>query len=230
MSRDVSVRASGRVVWRLITAGGINPGMKSVYPSPAEVLDDLGDKVVLGFAVMTARTRDDLRVYRSTFPGWSAAATDRGLLAFAHDRAWAHVVEIFDDAPNIFFVDKPPTREVFVGTRYRLRIKKHDIDGRVSTYPTPGALAFMDQGQLTFDGLEEVRLVAGYRWDPELREIGAPVISLRDGYTNIIWTHELDEPADPGIVSVTPILPTMSPQLPVVEFESDDGAEGVDEP
>ncbi|MGH3693438.1 MAG: hypothetical protein ACRDRX_05490 [Pseudonocardiaceae bacterium] len=54
--------------------------MKSSYPLAEQVLEDLGDKVVQGLALMVAQTRDDLRVYRRTFPSWVADSTDRGLL------------------------------------------------------------------------------------------------------------------------------------------------------
>jgi hypothetical protein len=54
--------------------------MKSSYPSAEQVLEDLGDKVVQDLALMVAQTRDDLQVYRRTFPSWVADSTDRGLL------------------------------------------------------------------------------------------------------------------------------------------------------
>lgn len=102
--------------------------MKSSHPSATEVLDDLGDKVAKGLALMVAQTRDDLRVYRRTFPLRVADSTDRGLLNWCHDRAWTHAMRIF----------------------------------------------------------------AGYRWDPELREVGAAVISLRDGADHLVCTHPRD--------------------------------------
>jgi len=116
---------------------------------------------------MVARPRQDLDVYRRTFPSWVADSTDRGLLNWCHDRTWAHATRIFDGVAGVSFIDSPPTREFYVGTRYRLRVKKHDIEGRVSTCLTQGALGFLEQEPATFDGLEEVRLIAGYRWDPK---------------------------------------------------------------
>jgi hypothetical protein len=196
--------------------------MKSSYPSAEHVLEDLGDKVVQGLALMEAQTRDDLRVYRRTFPSWVADSTDRGLLNWSHDRAWTHVMRIFDLIPEVSFVDQPPTRELYVGTRYRLRVKKHDIEGRVSTYLTQGALDFLEQEPATLDGLEEVRLIAGYRWDAELREVGAAVISLRNGSDHLVWMHELDEPADGAVASTMPILPSTEPHTPEIRLTSDD--------
>ncbi|MGH3754004.1 MAG: hypothetical protein ACRDRP_15165 [Pseudonocardiaceae bacterium] len=173
--------------------------MKSEHQSAEQVLDDLGGKVTQGLALMVARTRADLDVYRRTFPEWVADSTDRGLLNWCHDRAWVHAVRIFDGMSEVSFVDQPPTRELYVGTRYRLRVKKHDIEGGVSTFLTQGALDFLEQQPATLDGLEEIRLIAGYRWDPGLRE--------------------LDEPA--GAVT-TPILPPTQPRAPELGMASDD--------
>jgi len=191
--------------------------MKSEYPSAEQVIDDLGDKVAQGLAIMVARTRADLALYRQTFPRWVADSTDRGLLSWCHDRAWAHAVAIFDLVREVSFVDRPPTRELYVGIRYRLRVKKHDIDGAIATFLTQGALDFLEQEPATLDGLEEVRLIAGYGWDPELREIGAAVISLRDGHNKVIWMHELDEPTGGVTGTTTPILPPTVPRPPRIE-------------
>jgi hypothetical protein len=206
--------------------------MKSGYPSEDQVLDDLGDKAVQGLALMVARTRQDLDVYRRTFPSWVADSTDRGLLNWCHDRAWAHATRVFDGVAEVSFVDSPPTRELYVGTRYRLRVKKHDIEGRVSTYLTQGALDFLEQEPTTLDGLEEVRLIAGYRWDPELRVIGAAVLSLRDGRDELVWMRELAEPAGGVGAATTPILPPTEPRAPqiglVSDEERDDRREGTE--
>jgi hypothetical protein len=208
--------------------------MKSGYPSEETVISDLGDKVTSGLAVMVAQTRSDLSVYRRTFPGWVAGSTDRGLLNWCHDRSWAHLQRIFEGVADVSFVDSPPLREMYVGTRYRMRMKKHDVEDRVSTYQTQGALAFLEQEiQGALDGLEEVRLIAGYRWDNELRQIGEPVISLRDG-TEVIWAHVLAEP-DGALVSETiPIAPPSGPRAPTIDMPGlearPEATPGADEP
>jgi len=199
---------------------GIFSGMKSGYPSREDVLADLGDKVAEGIVLAVAQTRSDLRVYRRVFPGWVADATDRGLLSWCHDRAWSHLAAAFDEVHEVSFVDQPPLREMYVGTRYRMRFKKHGLDDELATYPTQTALAFLEQGACTLDGLDEVHLVAGYRWDPVLREVGAGVISLRDGKQNVIWTHVLAEPAG-NVVPVTPILPVAGPQAPLIDMPAE---------
>jgi hypothetical protein len=190
--------------------------MNSGYPSAEDVTTDLGDKVMSSLAVVVAQTRADLTVYRRTFPLWASQGTDRGLLSWCHDRAWAHLSRLFDDLDRVSFVDRPPLREMYVGTRYRMRWKKHDLEDRVSTYPTQTALGFLEQDLATLDGLEEVRLVAGYRWDPVLREIGTGILTLRDGNENIVWSHVLDEPVDGSVTEVTPIVPTGGPTAPQI--------------
>jgi len=196
--------------------------MESGYPSAESVLDELGDKVVEAVALATVQVRDDLRVYQATFPQWAADHTDRGLLNIAHDRAWAHMTRLLDDVPGVTLDDRIPTREIYVGSKYRARWKKHDDEGVISTYPTQTALLFMEQDQqATLDGLEEVRLCFGYLWDEVLREIGAPVISLRDG-ERLIWIERLEEPADPAIVHATPIVPPPGPVPPTVSLRRHD--------
>lgn len=109
------------------------------------------------------------------------------------------------------FVDSGPTREILVDDTYRLRIKRHDAHGRVTSYPTATANAFFEQLslELQLDGGSEVRLVAGYRWMPEAREIGAAVLSYRDGVENLVWMVELPEPSQG-----TPAVPIAGPSVP----------------
>ncbi|MCW2541551.1 MAG: hypothetical protein JWN95_3276 [Frankiales bacterium] len=81
----------------------------------------------------------------------------------------------------------------------------------------------------TLDGLDEVRLIAGYRWDAELRELGPAVISLRSGPDKIVWTEILDEPVDGTVVSAVPIVPAGGPRAPEIRLVSDDESRGRDE-
>ena len=100
----------------------------------------------------------------------------------------------------------------------RVRIKRHDKKGRVSTYPTQAALEFLSQPpeQLVLDGLAEVPLIAGYQWNSTTHEIDPAVLSLRDGSDNVLWMIELPEPADD--VSVEPITTPKAPEWPTIEF------------
>ncbi|MGH9211145.1 MAG: hypothetical protein ACRD2C_10730 [Acidimicrobiales bacterium] len=105
------------------------------------------------------------------------------------------------------------TREVIVRSRYRIRLKRHHLAGSVSSYPTQTALDFYEEPvvvQLSLDGLDEVRLVAGYEWDPELRAVGRAVLSLRESRERYVWMEEL-----PGSgASPTSIVRPDAPQTP----------------
>lgn len=207
---------------------GIKTGMTSGYPSEHLVIADLGDKVVDGFAAAVTATRQDLLTYRGAHPGWVADHSERGLANWLHDRLWANVTRVLDGIADVSFVDVGPTREIYVGHRYRLRVKRHGLSGAITTYPTQTALAFMVQDQLALDGLDEVRLCMGYLWDPDLRDASAAVLSLRDGQDEIVWLVELPEAA--GGAGIRPLLPIVDgPELPGIDLgDETDRAEGAD--
>jgi hypothetical protein len=196
--------------------------MKSSSLSVDVVVQDLGDKVIDGLALMVAQTREDLRIYRLTFPSWVADSSDRGILNWCHDRMWAHATRIFDAVDGVALADRPPLREISVGTKYRLRVKKHDLEGRVSTYLTQGALAFLEQQPATLEGMEEVRLIAGYRWLADETTLGSAVISLRDGVNRPIWMHDLAEPQAGLVVTAIPILAPTQPRRPEIGLVGDE--------
>jgi len=186
-------------------------------PEPDVVLHVLGDKVVHGLSRSVALGRQDLAEYRSAHPGWVADACERGLANWIHDRVWAHLLVQVEGIDEVSIVDREPTREVYVGTMYRVRVKRHHTDGLVNTYPTQTALDFLGQGgTLPIPTLEEINLIAGYEWDREERAMGAPLLSLRNGRTNIIWSVELPEVGEQGDggVVVRPTVP--GPTGPVI--------------
>lgn len=192
--------------------------MNSVYPSAQQVVDSLGDKVVEALSLAVVGARDDLSRYRRAFPDFVAGHSDRGLLNWVHDRMWVHLRSQLDDVAGVSFVDRGPLRELWVGTNFRCRLKKHDAAGMVRTYPTAAALDFMTQRlQPALDGLEDIPLCAGYIWDPAERDVGPAVLSLRDGLDNVIWLHQLAEPsAAGGDATVNPIVPPTTPERPAV--------------
>jgi hypothetical protein len=65
----------------------------------------------------------------------------------------------------------------------------------------------------------EVRLAAGYLWNPETRSIGDAVISMRDGVDNIVWSVVIGLEPGTGAVAIRP-MPT-GPVPPVVDVASD---------
>ncbi|WP_411149611.1 hypothetical protein [Streptomyces sp. A30] len=194
--------------------------MKS-YPDPDGVLSGLGDKVVSGLARAVAKTRRDLAAYRETHSSWVSDSSERGLANWIHDRLWANLCAEFDAQPGVALSDREPTREITVGVNYRLRVKRHRIDGKVSSYATQTALEFYAQGaQQAFPGFEEIRLIAGYDWDADTRSMGDAVLSLRDGEEEVVWLITLPE-AGAGTVGVPaqPIRPTgPEPALPTIDL------------
>jgi len=199
--------------------------MKS-YPTPDQVLADLGDKVTEALSGSVLLARDDLLDYRNARPAWVAEHTERGLASWIHDRQWYHLVAMLSEIPGVSLRDAEPVREIYVGLNYHIRVKRHHWDGRVSTYPTQGALDFMAQPpeQEALDGLHEIHLLAGYFWDRDIRDITAPVLSLRDGVDRTLWLIELPPPdrgqgtgTDTLPISPSPTPPTILPSRHPVE-------------
>jgi hypothetical protein len=160
-------------------------------------------------------------------PGWFPMMHSRCLSNLIHDRIWARLVAGIESDPSAVAVEYGATREIAVGLNFRLRIKRHHIGDKISTYPTRTALAFWEQDaeRPTLEGLEEIRLAVGYRWDADEREIEAPVLSLRDGKDNVIWAIELDEPAAGAKITWKPIDPTL-PSIDLGDLGDESGESG----
>lgn len=175
------------------------------------VLDALGQKPLDAVGNAVRDTRLDLREYRSTLPAMAARHSQRGILNWIHDQFFAHLRGQFEAAvTDSTVVDREPHREIFVGHTFRFRFKKHSASDMVSSFPTPGFLDFamQDPPQL----IQEIRLIGGYRWDPDTREIGAAVLSARDGRDNVLWVIELAEGAAGEALHFAPRAP--QPDLP----------------
>lgn len=153
--------------------------------------------------------------------------SERGLANWISDRIWAHLLNLAGDIEGVNLVEKGVTREVIVGLNYRLRVKRHAEDGRVASYETPTFMEFVtqDDGNVTLEGFEEIRLIAGYEWDKDKRDIGDPVLSLRDGKDNVKWQEKLPDVADEdeggGATVVTPQQP--QPPAPTVDIPDEIG-------
>ncbi|CAM3934443.1 hypothetical protein MYSE111917_01160 [Mycobacterium senriense] len=200
---------------------GIFSGMFSApYPTDDEVVAELGDKFLDSLVAAVRGARNDLNDMRGWRPGWFPTMHARCLSNLIHDRMWAHLVTLIDSDADANIIEVGPTREIALGIHLRLRIKRHLAGDRISTYPTRTAIEFWRQNTDTLPGLEEVRIAVGYRWDRELREIEAPVVSLRDGKDNVIWAIELSEPAEGEKVSWKPIEPTL-PTIDLGDLASD---------
>lgn len=191
--------------------------MKSL-PQSEDVLADIGEKPVRAFALSVTRTRRDLRAYRDAFPQWVVDHSERGLANWISDRLWAHLVSMADEIPGMNPYEKGVTREITIGINYRFRVKRHDAEGNIASYATPTFLEFVTQSGGQLDGMEEIKLIAGYDWDKDMRDIGDAVISLRDGKDNVIWKQPLPSVDDEGHGEIPAKLPERpSPTGPTVQ-------------
>lgn len=209
---------------------GIFSGMFSApYPTDDEVVTELGDKFLSALVTAVRGARSDINDMREWRPSWFPVMHSRVLSNLIHDRIWARLVADINNDPDTRIIEKGAAREVMIGLHLRLRVKRHHSGDRISTYPTRTAIEFWQQSTNNhIPGLEEVRIAVGYRWDREIRKVGAPLLSLRDGKENIIWAVELDEPAEGVAVTWTPIEPTLpSIELGDIGDETDnEGATG----
>lgn len=199
------------------------------YPTDEEVAGELGDKFLESLVSAVRGARADLNDMREWRPGWFPTMHARCLSNLIHDRIWARLIALIETENAANVIESGPTREIAIGIHLRLRAKRHLTNDRISTYPTRTAIEFWRQSTDTLPGLEEVRIAVGYRWDRELREIEAPVVSLRDGKDNVIWAIELSEPAEGEKVTWTPIepnLPTIDLGDLASEVDDDEGEAG----
>lgn len=197
---------------------GIFPGMISPGHDPFDkdvILDHLGDKVATAVAEAVVATRADLAEYRLEHPVWVASSSERGLANWISDRLWDHLTQRLGDLDHAVIRELGPVREIIVHDRIRMRVKRHDLNGAIATFPTQTALSFYEQpGQFViFDGLPEVYLAVGYVWERESREVGAPVVSLRDGVENLLWMYELPEPPIERLSGIPPVSGAPAPTV-----------------
>ena len=123
-------------------------------------------------------------------------ASPRGLANWISDRVWAHLIELAEADPSARIHQSGATRELYVGLNFRIRVKRHDIIGMISSYETATFLEFTEQPKGQLAGMELWHLTAGYEWDRDLKEIIGPVLCLRDGRDAVIWNEVLPDVVD----------------------------------
>jgi|HubBroStandDraft_1064217.scaffolds.fasta_scaffold08683_5 hypothetical protein len=195
------------------------------YPTWNQVKVALGDKVIDALIFAVSSTRTDLADYRRFRPDWVVQHSERGLAGWIHDRLWYHLTVEQADLSHVVITDKGVLREFTVGPEtevIRFRVKRHDMEGDISTYPTQLALEFLAQVDGMLPIFSELHLIAGYRWNQDERSMGGAVISLRDGLDDIKWSQDLD--AAPPSTGTAGIPATPKPPAPVI----DSGAVGRD--
>ncbi|ROS78718.1 hypothetical protein [Cellulomonas sp. PhB143] len=207
-------------------AAGIFSGMFSPRDSDI-VLQELGDKFPLALVRATSAAGSDLRELRTWRPEWLQSMFQREVAGIVHARIWDHLTADLDGVDGIEFRTGEPFREVRIvtalGRTFKVRVKRHSEDDKISSYPTPSDLEFWGGAVVALEGLEEVPLAAGYRWVAATGEVGAPVISYREGKENVVWAVEVDADAAGGVAPLryTPILPTL-PQIDLAASQRGD--------
>lgn len=192
---------------------------------------ELGDKMVDALVTAVTDTREDLALYRTSLPQFAYEQSARGLANWVNDRLWQHVQRQLFNIPGVLLHEHGATREVVVGTKYRLRLKRHSPAGFIRNYRTPTALAFWQLDSFALPGLAETRLCFGYVWDAEVERIGDPVMSRRTDQDTLLWMERLDESAGAGgATEATPIVPPTIPGLPRIDLPAADEKDGTDTP
>lgn len=182
-------------------------------PTPDDVLQDLGDKFVSDYMDALDDAKQDLSDFREWRAGWFPHFTSRFTANFIHERLWANLISRVDDHEQVTTVDREPHRELQIG-KYRIRLKRHHLDERISTFPTRGAAKFWSS-EGVLPGMESVSLALGYMWDAELREIGDPILSYREEIRKPVWGVALER-GDGGTAAIT--WRGVDPSLPDIDL------------
>lgn len=189
------------------------------FPTDDEVLDKIGHEFVAAYVEALVSAKERYRQFRqsSFFP---ALASQRLVANYIHDWLWAELVSRVESLSHVRVVDQEPIRQVYVD-KYRIRLKRHDVDESISTYPTAGMRAFWTAGE-PLPGLEEYALAFGYVWDAQAREIGDGIITLRATHDEVVWAKIIQP--DTGAVGfrvTDPELPTLDLSAFLIEESAD---------
>ena len=195
-------------------------------PSDEQVTAALGDKFLTCFVDAVDAARGDYEEFREWRPSWFASFTNRFTSNFVHERVWAYMVAGLDDQADVVILDKEPRRELIVGGKYVMRIKRHSEADRIRSYPTSAALDFWAQ-KPALAGLEQISLAVGYIWDKDERAVKAPVLSLRDGLDKRpVWAIRFtSRMAGADSIAWEPIEPTDPTMDLSTILKSEDGTE-----
>src|SRR5829696_4510958 len=194
--------------------GGIKTGMQ-ITASPEHVVRDIGTKKMTALRKIVDGGREDYREYRSAHPVWASQDCGRTTHSLIHERMWQRAILLADEFEDVSYVESLPTRELYLGTQYRVRFKKHTPAGAVRSYPTATALDFFDEPPATLPSLQLVNLTVGYEWDEELRQMGRPVMSLHSAMDKALWMIELPDDGAAGNLGLLH-APLDGPTLPTI--------------
>jgi len=184
--------------------------------SPESISEYLGQPVLSAIVMARDNSAQDYAKWRRDTPSEIARATARTVANRISDAFVAHMVAALDGVDDVEYREGSLSRKFVVRDRVVLICKRHGVEDKISSYPTHTALEVWG-GAATLDGLDVINLAAGYRWDRELREMGAPVLSYRKGLrARPSWVVDLSR----GNSAAEPvrIVPPAGPTLPALEL------------
>lgn len=196
--------------------------------APDTIAAFLGNSFLEAAVAAHEATVADLGRWRRDTPGEVANASSRGLANRIHDTFMGHMLRGVEADPRVRYVEKGPTREFVVDGTIVLRYKRHDSSDKIKSFATAAAVQHWGGGALTLSELTLLPLALGYRWDSELQEMGAPVLSYRKGLTaQPEWVVDLGRAGDAAapVRIIPPVLPGL-PEIDLFGFGFDQEASG----
>ncbi|MCI6584235.1 MAG: hypothetical protein SPK50_04240 [Mobiluncus porci] len=185
-------------------------------PTQEEVREKLGEEFISRFVESVEGATADFKAFKKWHPDWAVSFSSRFIANFLHERIWARLKENASNLDSFEFVDKEPIREVHLGTELIMRIKRHDSNDRISSYPTRGAQEFWNIDFFTIPGLESFSLALGYHWDKDLREPQDALLTLYRKLNEPIWSVKLSR--DSANIETITWEPITNPSLPEIDL------------
>lgn len=168
-------------------------------PGAQQVLDQLGLEKQAVIIDAVDQAREDLRVYRTTFPRWHVRFSQRYISNFLHERIWAVLVERFDGDDSTDVIDREPSR-LIRSDGIEMRVKRHSEQNIVSSYPTQTAIKWFGN-QEELPELAAFNISIGYQWIKDEEKVGPAVIACPKGLGKAVeWAVILERNAETAAI------------------------------
>ena len=131
---------------------------------------------------------------RTEVPFRTSSPSTAIITNWIHDRLWFHLSSL-EDVPRIFVRDDgraAPSFSSATPTDQHGAPRQRGQNQHVRQSDGARVLRAARRSACAGD-IEEVRLAAGYQWIDASHDVGAPVLSLHDGWDNVVWMRELPE-------------------------------------
>lgn len=168
-------------------------------PDAQQVLDQLGLEKQAVIIDAVDQAREDLRVYRTTFPHWHVRFSQRYISNFLHERIWAVLVESFDGDDSTDVIDREPSR-LIRSDGIEMRVKRHSEQNIVASYPTQTAIKWFGN-QEALPELATLNISIGYQWIKDEEQVGPAVIACPKGLRKAAeWAVILERNAETATI------------------------------